>query len=231
MASKRTIQSLIIGAALIGIAFWGLSSFAHQTAQASAEAETIHDPLIIEGLNHLSELTDPIQLPNGDSLSGAALAQFILDSYIPLMWGSDKICGGGSCSLMYCSAAGECSYENGQPGIDPIYLNPSIKEQGSGMIDRLANELAHEAFHRMGYFGNAQISQLEEYWAFYIGSQIGRDSWLKFDNTDPQDPEQLQRWFYLNGMQGYLSLPAYPGSTDQASPANTSQLSNAEASE
>ncbi len=75
---------------------------------------------------------------------------------------------------MYCSSDGDCSYEDGQPGIDPIYINPSIKEQGSGMIDRLASELAHEAFHRMRYFGNAKISQLEEYWAFYIGAQTAR---------------------------------------------------------
>ena len=132
---------------------------------------------------------------------------------------------------MYCSADGDCSYDNGKPGIDPIYLNPSIKEQGSGRIDRLASELAHEAFHRMRYFGNTNISQLEEFWAFYIGAQIARDSWLKFDNIDTQDPEQLQRWFYLNGMQGYLRLPAYPGSAALASPAKISQPAPAAAIE
>jgi len=141
---------------------------------------------------------------------------------------------------MYCSSDGDCSYEDGQPGIDPIYINPSIKELGSGMIDRLASELAHEAFHRMRYFGNAKISQLEEYWAFYIGAQIARGSWLKFEDIDTQDPEQLQRWFYPNGMQGYLRLPPYPGSAaeganaelrSQVSSAKISQPSHAEASE
>ncbi len=231
MASKRIIQSLILGAAMIGISFWGLSSLGGQPAQASAAAETIQDPLIIDGLNHLSKQTDPIHLPNGDSISGADLAQFIIDSHIPLEWGSDEICGGGSCSHMYCSADGDCSYDDGKPGIDPIYLNPSIQEQNIGMIDRLASELAHEAFHRMRYFGNAKISQLEEFWAFYIGAQIARDSGLKFENINTQDPEQLQRWFYLNGMHRYLSLPAFPSSGAQASPAGISQLSHAEASE
>jgi len=141
---------------------------------------------------------------------------------------------------MYCSSDGDCSYEDGQPGIDPIYINPSIKEQGSGMIDRLASELAHEAFHRMRYFGNAKISQLEEYWAFYIGAQTAKTTLLKFDNINPMDPDQLYRWFYLNGMHGYLSLPAYPGSAaeganaelrSQVSSAKISQPSHAEASE
>jgi len=212
MRSKPIIQSLILGSALMGIAHWQLSSFGHQPAQASAAVETIQDPLIMDGLNHLNKHTDAIHLPNGDSLSGTDLAQFLIDSHIPVIWGSDEICGGGSCSLMYCSSDGDCSYEDGQPGIDPIYINPSIKGQSIGMIDRLASELAHEAFHRMRYFGNAKISQLEEYWAFYIGAQIARDSWLKFDNINTLDPDQLQRWFYLNGMQGYLSLPPYPGS-------------------
>ncbi len=231
MGSKRIIQSLFLGAALIGIAYWQLSSSGHQPAQASAAAKTIQDPLIIEGLNHLSKQTDPIHLPDGDSLSGAALAQFIIDSHIPVIWGSDDICGGGSCSLMYCSADGDCSYEDGQPGIDPIFINASIQEQGSGMLDRLASELAHEAFHRMRYFGNAKISLLEEYWAFYISAQITENSWLKFDNIDTQDPEQLQRWFYLNGMQSYLHLPAYPGSADPDSSPQVSQALPARAGE
>ncbi len=63
---------------------------------------------------------------------------------------------------------------------------------------------------------------------------------MKFDNINPMDPDQLYRWFYLNGMHGYLSLPAYPGSAaeganaelrSQVSSAKISQPSHAEASE
>lgn len=230
MASKRIIQSLIIGATIIGISFCGLSSLAHQPAQASA-FDISQDPLIIDGLNTLSKQTGLIQLPNGEAISGAALAQFIIDSHIPLMWGSDEICGGGSCSRMYCSTEGDCSYEDGQPGIDPIYLNPSIKTQKTGMIDRLAGELAHEAFHRMRFFGDGMISQYEEYWAFYIGAQINSDSWLKFDNIDAHDPDHLYRWFYLNGMHRYLSLPSFPGGAAPALPAQASRILPAETSE
>ena len=189
MKSKRIFQSVTIGAVLVGIAFWQISSFGHQPAQASAgtenetvesQATRIQDPYIIDGMNYLSSLADPISLPNGDSVSGAALVKFILDNNIPVVWGSDEICGGSSCSRMYCSADGSCSYEDGQPGIDPVYLNPSIKAQSVGMIDRLANELAHEAFHRMRYFGSVKISQFEEYWAFYVGAQLLNSDWPKF---------------------------------------------------
>jgi hypothetical protein len=221
---------------LIGAAFWGVSSWGHQPAQASAEtnapvesqASINQDAYILDGMSYLGSLADPIQLPNGDFVSGAALVQFIIASHIPVVWGSDEICGGGSCSLMYCSAGGECSYEDGQPGIDPIYLNPSIKSQSVGMLERLANDLAHEAFHRMRYFGSVKISQYEEYWAFYVGSQVVNADWPKFNGIDPKDPQQLASWFTMHAMPGYLHLPAYPGSVAQASPFQASQALPAE---
>ena len=231
MKSKRLVQIAVLGAVVIGVAFWGISSFGNQPAQASAEMDTetvesqpalIQDPYILDGINYLSSLADPIQLPDGDSLSGAALAQFIIESQIPVLWGSDDICGGSSCSRMYCTSDGSCSYEDGQPGADPIYLNPSIKAQSVGMLDRLANELAHEAFHRMRYFGPVMISQYEEYWAFYIGSQVVKADYPKFAGIDPQDPQQLQTWFTQHTMTGYLRLPAYPGGVAQALPVEAS---------
>jgi hypothetical protein len=240
MKSNRIFQSLVIGTTLVGIIFWQLSSFGHQPVQASAGTDydaakrqpaAIQDPIILQGLESLRSHTNPIRLPNGDTTSGAALAQFIVNSHIPVVWGSDEICGGSSCSRMYCSVDGKCSYEDGQPGIDPIYLNPAIKAQSVGTIERLASELAHEAFHRMRYFGSIKISQFEEYWAFYVGAQLVKANWPVFDGTNPQDPQQLEKWFTLHGMQGYLRLPAYPGSTAQASPAQVSQALFTEPSE
>jgi hypothetical protein len=177
----------------------------------------------------MSSRTALIRLPNGDSLSGADLAQFIIDSQIPVVWGSDEICGGSSCNRMYCTSDGECSYEDGQPGIDPIYLNPTIPAQRVGTIDRLANELAHEAFHRMRFFGPVMISQLEEYWAFYVGAQFVKAEGLNFDRIDTQDAQQLEQWFTLHGMRGYLRLPSYLGGAAQA--AVVSQVSQALPSE
>ena len=37
---------------------------------------------------------------------------------------------------------------------------------------------------------------------------------------DPSDPGQLERWFILHGLQGYLRLPAYPGGDALGVPAN-----------
>jgi hypothetical protein len=237
MKSKRLFQIAVLGAVLVGVAFWQISAFGHQPAEASAASEAenvesqatlIQDPFIIDGLNYLSSKTDPIQLPNGDSLSGAALVQFIVNSHIPVLWGSDEICGGSSCSRMYCSPDGNCSYEDGQPGIDPIYINPSIKSQSVGMLDRLANELAHEAFHRMRYFGSVKISQYEEYWAFYVGAGVVKAEWPRFNGIDPQDPGQLETWFTMHTLTGYLRLPAYPGSAAQSSPVKASNSLPAE---
>jgi len=237
MKSKRIFQNVVLGAVLVGIAFWQLSSFGRQPVQASAgtasstlesQPARIQDPLILQGLDTLRSKTDAIQLPNGNKINGEALAQFIVDSQIPVVWGSDEICGGSSCSRMYCTTDGKCSYEDGQPGIDPIYLNPAIQSQSVGKMDRLANELAHEAFHRIRYFGSVKISQFEEYWAFYVGAQLVKADRPKFNGIDPQDPQQLGKWFTLHGMRGYLRLPAYPGSTLQASPVQVSQALPAE---
>ena len=121
---------------------------------------------------------------------------------------------------MYCTSGGSCSYEDGQPGADPIALNPyPIKAQSVGMLDRLANELAHEAFHRMRYFGPVMISQYEEYWAFSTSApRSSRQTTRSSPELEKQDPREQQAWFTQHTMTGYLRLPAYPGNIAQSLP-------------
>jgi len=184
--------------------------------QPPAQSPAMEDELILAGCMYLYSLQDPFRLPDGILTSGNSLAQFTLEQHIPVVWGSDEVCGGSSCSQQYCTLDGDCSYEDGRPGIDPIYLNAAIRSQGSGAMERLARELGHEAFHRMRFFGSGKITQLEEFWAFYLDTQLVKADWPRFDGIDPQDPEQLARWFSNHAMAGYLRLNPYPGAGAQA---------------
>lgn len=226
MASKRIIQGLVMGITLLGIASVPfLSGKGRQALAASTQQDLpVQDPLIQEGLNNLYSHQESIQLPNGGTITGKALAEFIVSNQIPVVWGSEDICGGGSCSIQYCRPDGHCSYEDGEPGIDPIYINPSIQNQSVGKLERLTQELAHEAFHRMQYFGEEHDSLFEEYWAFYVGAQSVQANWPNFEGVDPQDPKQLQRWFTVHGMMGYLYLPLYPGDEPLPSTTETRQV-------
>ncbi len=225
MIKKLTITVLGIGLLL---AIWQLQAQAavenaqdhenvHQPAQKPATlapatlAPAIQDALILQGWEYLRSLKEPVQVSNGIVVSGASLAQFLLESQIPVVWGNDGICGGGSCSQLYCGQDASCSYEDGQPGIDPIYLNPDIQTQDIGKMERLVGELGHEIFHRTRPFGTGTITRFEEYWAFFVGTQLVKAGFPKFDGADPMNPDQLEHWFYINGLHGYLRLPAYPG--------------------
>ncbi len=122
---------------------------------------------------YLQGLQEPIQLPDGTLTSGRELAQFLVQQQIPVVWDYDDICHGTSCSQQFCTLDGsECSYEDGTPGANPIYLNTGIRAQSSGVIERLARELGHEAFHRKQHFGSGMITQIEEYTAFYLDTQL-----------------------------------------------------------
>lgn len=229
MLNKSTLKVLALGVLLISLT--GCQMFSAETNQAQVAVErsevdqaptqspAIEDELILAGCMVLHSLQDPIQLPDGTLTSGNSLAQFILEQHIPVVWGSDEVCGGSSCSQQYCTLDGDCSYEDGQPGIDPIFLNDAIRSQSSGAIERLARELGHEAFHRMRFFGSGMITQLEEFWAFYLDTQLVKADWPRFDGIDPQDPEQLARWFSNHAMAGYLKLNPYPGAGAQANQA------------
>lgn len=232
MLSKITIT--ILGLLLVSLVGCQMLSNDPNVAQAAVEANpavadqaqalspAIQDEYILEGWNYLRSLREPV-VANGMVMSGENLARFLVENQIPVVWGSDEICGGSSCSRMYCAPDGNCSYEDGKPGIDPIYLNPAILTQDVGQVDRLVGELAHEIYHRMHPFGYGMISQIEEYWAFYVGAQVVNSNWPEFDGVDPQDPEQLRNWFYTNSLNGYLKLTSYPGGvapSSKASPAS-----------
>jgi hypothetical protein len=229
MENKCTLVSLVLGFLTVSLAGCQVPSNNPSVAQAAVEVNrvganqavspVIQDEVILEGWNNLRSLNESIEV-NGVLLSGESLSQFVVDNQIPVVWGSDEICGGASCSRLYCGPDGNCSYEDGRPGIDPIYLNPAISTQNVGKMDRLVSELAHEIYHRMRPFGAGTITQIEEFWAFYVGAQVVNSNWPEFDGVDPQDPEQLQNWFYTHSLNGYLKLTSYPGGVAPSSKAS-----------
>jgi hypothetical protein len=177
-----------------------------------ALSPAIDDTQILEGFRFLQNQKEPILIGDGNVLSGEKLAQFLIKAQIPVVWGSEDICG-GSCSRLFCDQQERCDYNDGRPGIDPIYLNPAIQNHQVGMDKRLAGELAHEILHRMRLFGSGRVSVFEEFSAFSAGTQLSHASWPVFQGVDPKDPQQLKNWFMANGLAGYLDLPMYPGMT------------------
>ena len=140
---KSILISIVFLSTIItgSLAGWHFLSGEANSAQAAGEAEqvdaisqaaqspAIQDELILAGWNTLRSMKEPVQLGDGGVVSGEELAQFLVESQIPVVWGSDAICGGSSCSKQYCTLDGNCSFEDGQPGIDPIYINPSVRSQ------------------------------------------------------------------------------------------------------
>jgi hypothetical protein len=214
MAKKSSLKIAVLVIGLISLAGCQMLSNQPNTAQAAVEAgfaPAIQDEMILAGWNTLHSMQEPIQLGDAVVVSGESLAQFLVESQIPVVWDSEGVCGGSSCSRQFCSLEGDCSFEDGQPGIDPIYMNTGIHAQSSGAMERLARELGHEAFHRMQLFGTGKITQIEEYWAFYLDSKLVKADYPDFDGVDPQDPQQLAGWFTKHRMMGYLRLDPYPG--------------------
>jgi hypothetical protein len=172
---------------------------------------TIWDPQILSGWIDLYNREILVNLWDGTSLSGRSLARFILERHIPILWDAAHICSNGSCSIQHCYED-ICTYEDGYPGVDPIYLDGSLHIPGQD----LTGTLAHEIFHRTQPFGPVMDSQYEEYWAIYIETKITGAAWPTFTTVDPLNREHLTLWFAVNHLEHYFQLPSYPhNKTDQ----------------
>ena len=166
----------------------------------------IDDPHMLEAWVRLYNHQEPIQLWDGSpTTTGRALAQFLLDQSIPVVWDVQNACH-GSCSIRYCHTDGTCSYDDGQPGVEPILVHIMYAND----IPSLVLILAHEAFHRTEPFGTGLDTRFEEYYAFKLESQITPAGAMKFDGFDPMVPAELDGWLHANQLDGYMVLPQYP---------------------
>ena len=167
----------------------------------------LEDPLLIEAWVRLYNHPEPFVLWDGTPLTGRALAEFLLDQAIPFVWDVQGRCGNASCSFQYC-ASDACTYEDGQPGVNPIYIFPAQ----AGDMPTLVSTLAHESFHRMQLFGPVHDTRFEEFWACKVSAAFNAQSGFKFDGYDPMVSGYLLLWIRDNGLTPYYDLPDYPPS-------------------
>jgi hypothetical protein len=167
----------------------------------------IEDPRLLEAWIRLYNYQDPIQLWNGGNITGRELAQFVLDQAIPVVWDTENVCQVGSCSVKHC-LADTCTYEDGKPSAEPIYVYPNNATDMHSLI----TTLAHEAFHRTLPFGTVKDTRFEEYWAFRISVKITNEVGWVFGAYGPLDPDLLNLWFRENHQDYYFTLPEYPAS-------------------
>jgi hypothetical protein len=167
---------------------------------------TIDDPHMLEAWIRLYNHQDAITLWDGSTTSGRALAQYLLDRDIPVVWDIQNVCH-GSCSVRYCRSSSQtCGYEDGQPGVEPILVHVLYADD----IPSLVLILAHEIFHRTQPFGPVKDTRFEEYWAFRLEAQITPAGAMNFNGFNPLSPAELDGWLHTNQLDGYMALPQYP---------------------
>ena len=199
---KKTMSISLMSIVALGIVSYG--AFFVKTAGASTEPN-IQDPMLMEAWTRLYNHHDPIQLWDGSTLTGRDLAQYLMEQAIPVVWDTGHVCGDGSCSVLHC-LGDTCTYEDGQAGVDPIYIYPTKTAD----MPSLVATLAHEIFHRTQPFGAVHATRFEEYWAFLIAARISNAVWPTFGIYDPLDPGHLNLWIKENGLDPYFELQEYP---------------------
>jgi len=121
------------------------------------------------------------------------------------VWNTSRVCGGNSCSVLYCAGA-RCTYGDAPGAVPPIYIRPQDRVDAPALM----STLAHEIFHRTQPFGPVGDTRYEEYLAFMVGARVAHTDWPSFEGYHPLDPDQLNLWFRQNRMDYYLQIPAYP---------------------
>ncbi len=183
-------------------------SLAHSHAEADATVQlpaSITDPLLLAAWLHIYQERADVQPEGSASVSGRSLAQFLRQQAIPVVWDTENVCKGGSCSVLHCGGE-RCTFADGRPSVAPIYI---ARAQGAD-LQSLTRTLAHEIFHRTQPFGLVRGTRYEEYWAFVIGVEIAHTSWPVLAGYDPLDPLQLNLWIRENRLDYYFQLPEYP---------------------
>lgn len=137
-------------------------------------------------------------------LCGHDLAMYIIEHRIPIIRSEEPPCTGAACSIISCWGE-ECLYVN-EDGVKPIYIRLSGNSLDYSEFSFLVDTMAHEIFHRMQLFGHVDVTQYEEYLAFYVGAKLLGSDWGEFEDYDLLNRSCLQRWFRHHGLDVYLAL-------------------------
>ena len=167
----------------------------------------VQDPILLDAWIRVYQQQEPIQLWDSSTVTGRDLAQYLFDHNIPVVWDTGNVCSNSSCSIKHCHADG-CVYDEGKPGVEPIYILPAYLTDPSGLVATLA----HEIFHRTQPFGAVPTTRFEEYWAFVIAAHLSTTDALVFSGYDSLYPGDLTLWINENRIGAYLALPEYPAS-------------------
>jgi hypothetical protein len=162
---------------------------------------TIQDPLLMQGWIALYNRTDTVELWDGYSTSGRQLAQFVIDQAVVVGWNTNPSYSGSWVD---------------RSGTGNVYITPEIRGQADGQMTALVELLAHELFHRTAPFGQVEVTQYEEYWAFYAGAYVAGKSQAEFYYTNPLNAASLANWFEHHNRGGYPErLDPYPANVSE----------------
>ena len=175
------------------------------TPPQSSQPTTIQDPSLIEAWNILNDNQENALDWDNHMITGHELAKYILERSIPVQFDTEGICQGSSCSVRYC-AGDVCDFEDGNPGIDPIYISLKLKDDP----ERLVRALMHEIYHRMEPFGNVRDTLFEEFWAYAVEAQLSGSGGEIFLGCDPKNSEELVQWFEVYQAGSYAGFEIYP---------------------
>ena len=168
---------------------------------------TIDDPLLLAGWVYLYNQEETFPLWDGRLLSGRMLAEYVLDEQVRIVWGTEDICNGRSCSPRPICSDEACAQVK---FVDPIYIASSFKDIPESEIMSLVEQLAHEIFHRSLPFGAVDDTLFEEYWAFYVAMQVAQSNWADFESYDSTYLACLTTWFMQHKLMVYAEIEAYP---------------------
>jgi len=198
----------ILCAKAIPVTASSLSDVNHPPANIPSQLPAgIEDPLLIEAWIVLYNMTQPIPLWNGSSVTGRQLAQNVLDQNIQVTWSTPDICP-RSCTIRKICTDGQCPAGTPPPR---VYITSEYKEDSPDRSQQILSTLAHELYHSIAPFGNVKVTQIEEMMAFYVSSQIVPNSWADFKGYDPLNPICLRIWNRDNNLK-YTELDPYPDS-------------------
>jgi hypothetical protein len=185
---------------------------AHPVSAQSADAQksnsqpaTITDPTLLKAWEYLYNQDQPFQMWDGSTMSGQKIAQTVLDHDIVITWDPRHICGYYACSPRIAWDIAPVKWLN-----IPIYISPDLKDPSDANIEFLAGLIAHELYHHSLPFGSVADTLFEEYWAYFIQSQVAIKAWAEEVHHDSLNPICLRQWFEEHRYFNYLNENPYP---------------------